>query len=211
MVSAAAVSHPGGGKGKRLSMGPQAGHGPDAHSEPVIVEEITQFPPRETWHMSGVLWKKMISSAGIRFQPRFVVLTGDILAFSRAHDRGGGQSTTAATNPAPQASGVDDAQVNNFRAVFDEFDKDNNGTLEASELKMALLQLGLFRSQQDFERLFVELDTDQSGSLDWDEFKVFATRATMVSRLRLSRLRFTVVARVARMVGRVARDSGDAD
>ena len=132
--------------------------------------------------MSGVLWKKMISSAGVRFQPRFVVLTEDVLAFSRAHDRGG-QSAKVADSPAVQVSGADEAQVNNFRAVFEEYDKDKNGALDPSELKMALLDLGLFRSQQDFERLFIELDADKNGELDWEEFKVLATRATLVSRL----------------------------
>lgn len=62
---------------------------------------------------------QVISSSGVRFQPRFVVLTEEYLAFSRAYDKNLAKGALSAE--------TSEAQIENFRGVFHEFDKDNDG------------------------------------------------------------------------------------
>jgi hypothetical protein len=78
-------------------------------------EGVTALPPRQDWIFSGTMTKKVISAAGIKWQPRFSVLTGDYLAFTRPFDR--------SNNFLPDLTLTSDT----LRKAFDEFDVDKNG------------------------------------------------------------------------------------
>lgn len=73
------------------------------------------LPPREEWLFSGTMSKKVISATGIKWQPRFAVLTTDILAFTRQYD--------CNHNFLPDVTLTSET----LRAAFEAHDVDHNG------------------------------------------------------------------------------------
>ena len=63
-----------------------------------------------------------------------------------------------------------------IQAAFDAFDDDNSGELDLVEFKLAIQQLGINITEQQFERLVNEIDEDGNGSIDRDEFTVAITK-----------------------------------
>ena len=65
-------------------------------------------------------------------------------------------------------------QLRDSRRVWDEIDKDGDGSLDPYELRELLTKLGMtVFKQQDIEHLMSELDTDGDGSISYDEFDVW--------------------------------------
>lgn len=54
--------------------------------------------------------------------------------------------------------------------VFDVFDKDKNGHIQASELESILKALGRGSSQKEIEDFLAKVDTNQSGTIERHEF-----------------------------------------
>ncbi|XP_052721846.1 uncharacterized protein LOC128192868 [Crassostrea angulata] len=63
-----------------------------------------------------------------------------------------------------------------LREAFDVFDADGSGTIDASELKIALRALGFEPKKDEMKRLVAEIDTDGSGILDFDDFLTLMTK-----------------------------------
>ena len=101
-------------------------------------EGVTALPLRKDWIFSGTMTKKVISATGIKWQPRFSVLTADYLAFTRPFDR--------SHNFLPDLTLTSDV----LRKTFEDFDVDKNGkdfpgtTLPANS-SQATLFLALLR------------------------------------------------------------------
>merc|ERR1712129_433830 len=68
-----------------------------------------------------------------------------------------------------------------MRAVFDEFDEDKGGSIDAKELQRAMDSLGQTLSMQEVNDLILEIDANGDGEVDFDEFKVMATKDWFVN------------------------------
>eukprot|EP01043_Picozoa_sp_COSAG02_P006236 COSAG02_NODE_176_length_31159_cov_30.469833_13_plen_342_part_00 len=57
--------------------------------------------------------------------------------------------------------------------LFEQLDRDGNGTLNQTELWHLARQLGSKMTEQDIERAMVEMDPDKNGLVDLDEFRAW--------------------------------------
>ncbi|KAI7838927.1 hypothetical protein COHA_007289 [Chlorella ohadii] len=58
-----------------------------------------------------------------------------------------------------------------LREVFDMFDKDSSGTIDAHELRAVLRALGQFPTAAELAELMQRMDANQDGSICFDEFE----------------------------------------
>ncbi|XP_061190487.1 calcium-binding protein LPS1-beta-like [Saccostrea echinata] len=63
-----------------------------------------------------------------------------------------------------------------LREAFDVFDADGSGTIDASELKIALRALGFEPKKDEMKKLVAEIDTEGTGILDFDDFLTLMTK-----------------------------------
>lgn len=62
-------------------------------------------------------------------------------------------------------------ECDEIKKVFDLFDKDGSGTIDANELKDAMSALGLFAKDiGDLKKLMEKADKDGSGAIEENEF-----------------------------------------
>ncbi|RMZ88738.1 hypothetical protein DV736_g4030, partial [Chaetothyriales sp. CBS 134916] len=61
-------------------------------------------------------------------------------------------------------------EIEGYKEVFALFDKDNSGTITASELGDVMRSLGQNPSETELRDMINEVDVDQSGAIDFDEF-----------------------------------------
>jgi hypothetical protein len=138
-------------------------------NQSIISQEILyEIPAPEDRIFSGKWEKKTISSKGISWQPKFVVLTESILAFAKMLEG--------------QTDGMEhwmhskklSAKEWELERIFRMFDANGNGTLDLIECKSCLEHLKLWSNDEDIQLLFDHLDADGSGHLDMSEFKHLA-------------------------------------
>ncbi len=60
-----------------------------------------------------------------------------------------------------------------IKQMFDDFDKDKDGSIDRSELELALRSLNLDFTQGDIEAYIEQVDKNKNGAISYDEFKVF--------------------------------------
>lgn len=73
-------------------------------------------------------------------------------------------------NPPSLSRELSESQIEEWEKVFDTFDTDNSGTLDADEVEFALKELGFEFSQKEFFSLFYDMDADSDGHVTFDEF-----------------------------------------
>eukprot|EP01083_Nonionella_stella_P177905 626882_1 len=67
-----------------------------------------------------------------------------------------------------------------MKAIFDEFDEDGGGSIDAEELQHALTKMGHTMTMDEVNELIHEIDENGDGEVDFDEFKVMATKSWFV-------------------------------
>lgn len=72
--------------------------------------------------------------------------------------------------PPPVKHNFTPEQVSDYKDVFDSFDADGSGSIEAKELKSVLQKLGMDAPDQAIQEMLTEYDTDKSGTLEFEEF-----------------------------------------
>lgn len=66
---------------------------------------------------------------------------------------------------------MDAARKTEVKAVFEMFDRNNDGFIDIKELKTAMqILLGTLQADEDIELLFNSADTDRNEAIDLDEF-----------------------------------------
>ena len=57
-----------------------------------------------------------------------------------------------------------------MRAVFRKFDKNNNGSIDRSELKTSFQEMGKYFLESELTRMMEMMDKDKNGVIDYEEF-----------------------------------------
>ncbi|XP_020613007.1 calmodulin-like protein 12 [Orbicella faveolata] len=70
----------------------------------------------------------------------------------------------------PSCSHLTEVQVQAFREVFDLFDSNGGGTIDAEELDLALKSVDIHLSQEDLQEVVGAMDKDGNGEIDFYEF-----------------------------------------
>ncbi|KAK3305871.1 uncharacterized protein B0T15DRAFT_213250 [Chaetomium strumarium] len=61
-------------------------------------------------------------------------------------------------------------QIDQYKQVFEIFDKDGTGDITADELGNVMKELGLNPSEEELQDLINEVDTNKDGVISFDEF-----------------------------------------
>lgn len=76
---------------------------------------------------------------------------------------------TKKSKPVDLAS-VDPVVLAEYKEVFSTFDRDGDGTIDASELGAVMASFGVNPSVAELEKMIQDVDLDQSGAIDFAEF-----------------------------------------
>jgi centrin-1 len=74
------------------------------------------------------------------------------------------------STPKKQKAKLTKEQESEIREAFSLFDTDNSGTIDASELKVAMKALGFEPNDNEIKEMIEEIDKDGSGTIDYNEF-----------------------------------------
>lgn len=64
-------------------------------------------------------------------------------------------------------------EIRDLKLVFDSFDADKNGAIDARELRKAMKALGFRLTRESLNEMIEHLDSDKSGHIEFDEFLEF--------------------------------------
>ena len=78
-----------------------------------------------------------------------------------------------------------------IRAVFEEFDVDGGGTIDADELQRALRQMDRDLTAGEIEGIISEIDANGDGVIDFDEFKVMVGKSWFIDAYKTKMARAT--------------------
>ena len=70
-------------------------------------------------------------------------------------------------------------EIEAFRDVFHEFDRDGDETIDTNELGAVFAELGQVVPPEMIEEMILTVDTDQTGSIEFDEFLELMARKTL--------------------------------
>jgi Ca2+-binding EF-hand superfamily protein len=76
-----------------------------------------------------------------------------------------------------------DEQTKEIKEVFTMFDSDGSGSIDASELRVAMRTMGFDIFEEEASKMISDLDADGSGSIDFEEF-LFMMKEKISSRER---------------------------
>ena len=71
---------------------------------------------------------------------------------------------------------VGDSVEEEIKAVFQQFDKNNDGQISAAELRYVMNIMGESPSEQDIEKMMEIADVNKNGFVDFNEFKALVSK-----------------------------------
>ena len=72
------------------------------------------------------------------------------------------------------------------RVMFDKYDKDGSGTIDAAEFKFLVYDLGYYLGDTELKTGLEQIDSNGNGSIEYDEFKRWWTSSDRMEKLKLS-------------------------
>ena len=82
------------------------------------------------------------------------------------------EAAERAEQRAAMEASVTDAERQQYRQIFDKFDRDGSGAVSTDEMTMMLRQLGICKSIVEVNQIMIDADPDGSGEIDFTEFIV---------------------------------------
>ena len=76
----------------------------------------------------------------------------------------------SASTPPSASTSAERNQIDDYRAVFSFFDRNQNGNIEADELGSVMSSLGYQASEEELRDMINEADRDGNNMIDFDEF-----------------------------------------
>lgn len=70
---------------------------------------------------------------------------------------------------------LSDDKIQECHQIFQQFDKNKDGTISAKELSEALKLIGLYPNEEDLNKIIKDFDSDKSGVLEFPEFLQIVT------------------------------------
>ncbi len=70
------------------------------------------------------------------------------------------------------------ASAAEIRESFDLIDTDGSGSIDATELKVAMRALGFEPNKEEIKKMIADIDTDRSGTIDFNEFATGVEQAS---------------------------------
>jgi calcium-binding protein CML len=67
---------------------------------------------------------------------------------------------------------LNNEQIARLKEVFDHFDEDGSGSIDAGELRNVFLSMGADATEQEMEEMIASVDDDGSGQIEFNEFMV---------------------------------------
>ncbi|KAJ2992839.1 hypothetical protein HDV02_002831 [Globomyces sp. JEL0801] len=71
---------------------------------------------------------------------------------------------------------LSESELKDFKAAFELFDRDNDGTITTKELGTALKGLGQNPTEAELQDLILELDEDGNGTIEFEELMALITK-----------------------------------
>jgi len=65
---------------------------------------------------------------------------------------------------------LSDAQIEECKKAFVEYDKDGDGTINTKELRIVMKAMGQHPTEEELQQMMDEVDEDKSGSIEFPEF-----------------------------------------
>ena len=72
------------------------------------------------------------------------------------------------------------------RVMFDKYDKDGSGNIDAAEFKFLVYDLGYFMNDTELKTGLEQIDSNGNGSIEYDEFKRWWSSTDRMEKLKLS-------------------------
>jgi len=67
-------------------------------------------------------------------------------------------------------SNLSNEEIERIKSIFNQFDRNNNDTIEKTELKTLSIALNDPLSQAELIDFFKQIDENNNGIISWDEF-----------------------------------------
>ena len=67
---------------------------------------------------------------------------------------------------------LDEEQIIELKGVFEMFDFDGSGAIDAKELKQVMQNLGMNPTEEEVQRMMEDADEDGSGEIEFQEFAI---------------------------------------
>jgi Ca2+-binding EF-hand superfamily protein len=81
----------------------------------------------------------------------------------------------------------------NLRSIFNRYDDDGSGEIDADELMEIMQNLGVSVTEEEINAMVLEIDEDESGTIDFNEFRTMVSKSMADDSGRSSKLAIAMV------------------